>query len=333
MKILVTGGAGFIGSHVVDALLDRGHAAVVLDDFSTGQEQNLAHHGRNGSLTVYKKSICGDLSELFEKEKPSVVLHLAALPRVQFSIKNPLLSHQVNVNGTVNLLEHCRRYNVRRFVFSSSSSVYGEQTRLPLVEKMEPNPISPYALQKLAGEQYCRLYNTVYGMETICLRYFNIFGPRQNPEGEYAGLIPKFIHLISQNQLPTIFGDGEQSRDFTYVSAAVEANLLAAETDKAGCFGRVFNVGASSSVSVNDVTKKIFKLAGKNPAVMYAPAVLEPKRSQADVSKIRRRLGWSYGTTLEEGLKKTFDYYLSAGAGDGWPSQQVSYERLPARKP
>ncbi|MGH8004948.1 MAG: NAD-dependent epimerase/dehydratase family protein, partial [Limisphaerales bacterium] len=270
MKYLVTGGAGFIGSHVVGRLLGLGHSVVVLDDFSTGREENLAQHRGNGNLAVYRKSVCGDLNGLFEKEKPSIVLHLAALTRVQFSIKNPLLSHQVNVNGTVNLLEHCRRYGVLRFVFSSSSSVYGLQTRLPLNEKMPPHPISPYALQKLAGEQYCKLYHAIYGLETICFRYFNIFGPRQNPEGEYAGLIPKFIRLISENQPPTIFGNGEQTRDFTYVTAAVEANLLAAKTEKAACFGEVFNVGAGGSVSVNDVTKKLFKLAGKNPAVMYA---------------------------------------------------------------
>ncbi len=333
MKYLVTGGAGFIGSHIVDRLLDLGHRVVVLDDFSTGREENLARHQSNRNLTLSRQSVCGDLSALFESERPEAVLHLAALARVQFSIKNPALSHEVNVNGTFNLLEHCRRFGVKRFIFSSSSSVYGMQTRLPLVEKMEPNPISPYALQKLAGEQYCRLYHTVYGLETICLRYFNIFGPRQNPEGDYAGMIPKFIRLISENNPPTIYGDGEQNRDFTYVTAAVEANLLAAQTDKPAAFGEVFNVGAGGSVSVNEVTQKLFKLAGKNPAVIYAPAVLEPRTSQADVSKIRKRFGWKAPVALEEGLRKTCEYFTPDGGAEGKPAVRLRYEHLDSRKP
>ena len=333
MKILVTGGAGFIGSHMVDQLLGLGHSLVVLDDFSIGREENLARHRENGNLTIYRKSVCDDLSGLFETERPAAVLHLAALTRVQFSIKNPLLSHQVNVNGTVNLLEHCRRYGVLRFVFSSSSSVYGEQARLPLDEKMIPNPIFPYALQKLAGEQYCKLYHAIYGLETICFRYFNIFGPRQNPEREYAGLVPKFIRLISQNQPPTIFGDGEQTRDFTFVTAAVKANLLAADTRNSACFGEVFNVGAGRNLSVNEVTKKLFKLAGKNPAVIYAPAVLEPRASQADVSKIRHRLGWKFHVLFEEGLRSTYEHFVSNSADAVKPAQKLPYEHVHNRKP
>ncbi|MCI0596489.1 MAG: NAD-dependent epimerase/dehydratase family protein [candidate division Zixibacteria bacterium] len=332
MKILVTGGAGFIGSHIVDRLINLGHRVVVLDDFSTGREENLARHRDNRGLIVYQKSVCDDLGALFETERPAAVLHLAALARVQFSIKNPALSHQVNVNGTFNLLEHCRRFGVKRFVFSSSSSVYGMQARLPLVEKMEPHPISPYALQKLAGEQYCRLYHTVYGLETICLRYFNIFGPRQNPAGDYAGLIPKFIRLISENTPPTIYGDGEQSRDFTYVTAAVEANLRALETQKSAAFGEAFNVGAGQNRSVNEVTQKLFKLAGKNPAVIYAPAVLEPRTSLADVSKIQKRLGWKAPVSFEEGLKKTCEYFASNGTAEEKPPARLRYAHLDSRK-
>lgn len=327
MKYLVTGGAGFIGSHLVDDLLGLGHPVVVLDDFSAGREENLAQHRENGNLTVYRKSVCDDLSGLFETERPSAVLHLAALTRVQFSIKNPLLSHQVNVNGTVNLLEHCRRYGVQRFVFSSSSSVYGMQTRLPLVEKMEPKPISPYALQKLAGEQYCKLYHAIYGLETICLRYFNIFGPRQNPNGDYARLIPKFIRLISENQPPTIFGDGEQTRDFTFVTAAVKANLLAAGTKNSDCFGEVFNVGAGRSVSVNEATKKLFKLAGKNPAVIYTPAVLEPRHSKADTSKTQALLGWPLKYSFENGLKMTFQHFTEKPIDRTSKVDQPGYKR------
>ncbi len=333
MKYLVTGGAGFVGSHIVDRLLDLGHRVVVLDDFSTGREENGAHHRANRSLTVYRKSVCDDLSRLFETERPSAVLHLAVLTRVQFSLKNPALSHQVNVNGTFNLLEHCWRFGVKRFVFSSSSSVYGMQARLPLVEKMEPNPISPHALQKLAGEQYCKLYHAIYGLETICLRYFNIFGPRQNPAGDYARLVPKFIRLISENTPPTIYGDGEQTRDFTHVTAAVEANLLAADTGNSGCFGEVFNVGAGRDRSVNEVTQKLFKLAAKNPAVIYAPAVLEPRASQADVSKIQKRLGWKARVPFEEGLKQTYEFFASNGGPAEKPVLRQAYEHLHSRKP
>ncbi|MCI0329536.1 MAG: NAD-dependent epimerase/dehydratase family protein [candidate division Zixibacteria bacterium] len=311
MKYLVTGGAGFIGSHIVDRLFELGHEVIVLDDFSLGREENLVRHQDSRNLTICRKSICGDLRDLFERELPSVVLHLAALPRVQFSLKNPLLTHQVNVNGTVNLLEHCRRYGVKRFVFSSSSSVYGMQTKLPLAERMSPKPISPYALQKWVGEQYCKLYHTIYGLETISLRYFNIFGPRQNPNGEYAGLIPKFIRLIEANQPPTIFGDGEQARDFTFVSAAVEANLLAAETESPACFGGVFNVGAGESVSVNEVAQKLFRLAGKNPAAIHAPAILEPRHSRADTSRIQKLFGWKSSVPFDAGLKQTFEFFTS----------------------
>lgn len=323
MKYLVTGGAGFIGSHVVDGLLSRGHSVVVLDDFSSGREENLAHHRGNADLTLYRNSVLDELNELFETERPSAVLHLAALPGVQFSIKNPLMAHRVNVNGTLNMLEYCRKFGVKRFVFSSSSSVYGQQTRLPLKERMTSRPISPYALQKLEGEQYCRLYRTIYGLETICFRYFNIFGPRQNPNGDYAGLIPKFIRLISDNQAPTIFGDGKQTRDFTHVSAAVGANLLAVETTSRDCFGEVFNVGAGRNVSVNEVTQKLFRLAGKNPAVIHAPAVLEPRNSRADVSKIRRRLGWNASAPFEDGLRETFAHFVSAEANQ-CPAREVA---------
>ncbi|MCI0406570.1 MAG: GDP-mannose 4,6-dehydratase, partial [candidate division Zixibacteria bacterium] len=179
---------------------------------------------------------------------------------------------------------------------------------------------------------YCRLYHTVYGLETIGLRYFNIFGPRQNPAGDYAGLIPKFIRLISENTPPTIYGDGEQTRDFTYVTAAVEANLRSLETQKPAAFGEVFNVGAGQNRSVNEVTQKLFKLAGKNPAVIYAPAVLEPRTSLADVSKIQKRLGWKAPVSFEEGLKKTCEYFASNGTAEEKPPARLRYAHLDSRK-
>jgi len=309
VKYLVTGGAGFIGSHLVDKLLERGHSVAVIDNFSLGKRENLSQHQDNGQLVVYPKNICADLTEVFESGEIGAVLHLAALPRVQFSVKNPLPTHQANVNGTLNLLESCRRFGIKRFVFSSSSSVYGSRKMLPLREEMFPHPISPYAVQKLVGEQYCRLYHGLYGLETICLRYFNVFGPRQSPQGDYAGLIPKFIKLIGQNLCPTINGDGEQTRDFTFVSGVVEANLLAADTPDPACFGEVFNVGTGQNISVNQVASNLLSLSGKKMEALHGPAILEPKNSLADVSKIQNYLGWNPKVSFESGLEKTYEYF------------------------
>jgi nucleoside-diphosphate-sugar epimerase len=312
---LVTGGAGFIGSHIVDRLLEAGHQVLVLDDFSLGRKENLSRHENNKNLAVYRKSICDDLSGLFGLEKPGAVIHTAALPRVQFSIKIPWETHLANVDGTLNLLEHCRRFGVKRFVFSSSSSVYGPQPKLPANETLMPNPISPYALQKLVGEEYCRLYHRLYGVETLCLRYFNVFGPRQNPDGEYAGLIPKFIRLIEQGERPPINGDGEQTRDFTYVSGVVEANLLAAQTENPECFGQVFNVGSGRNLSVNAVTRELLKLCGSGLQPAYGPALLEPRNSLADVSKIRNLLGWSPAVSFETGIQTTHRFFAGRRLG------------------
>ena len=206
MKYLVTGGAGFIGSNLVDRLLELEHKVVVIDDFSLGKKENLREHK---NLVVHKRSICDNLYNIFSVEKFDGVFHVAALPRVQFSIKNPIETNNVNVNGTLNLLDECRYFGVKRFVFSSSSSIYGDQDRLPLVETMNPNPMSPYAIQKITGEYYCKSFNSSPGLETISLRYFNVFGARQDPSGDYACLIPKFISLINKNIQPTINGDGE----------------------------------------------------------------------------------------------------------------------------
>jgi UDP-glucose 4-epimerase len=288
---------------------------VVLDDFSLGRKENLSPHKSNMNLMIYRKSICDDLSDLFELEKIGAVIHTAALPRVQFSIKLPWETHQVNVNGTLNLLEHCRRFGVPRFVFSSSSSIYGPQEKLPVTESLIPNPISPYAVQKLVGEQYCRLYHQLYGLETVCLRYFNVFGPRQNPNGDYAGLIPKFIKLIEEGKRPTINGDGEQTRDFTYVSGVVEANLLATGTDDPECFGQVFNVGSGQDISVNAVTRELLKLSGSELEPVYGPALLEPRNSLADVSKIRKLLGWEANVPFETGIKITHQFFAGRKLG------------------
>ena len=301
---LVTGGAGFIGSHLVDRLLADGHAVIVIDDFSSGREENLVQHHDNKNLTIVHCSINEPLDDLFLGEKIDAVFHLAAIPRVQYSIQFPAETHHANVNGTFNLLEMCRRHGVKRFVFSSSSSVYGDQPTLPKVETMIPDPISPYALHKLIGEQYCGVYHTIFGLETIALRYFNVYGVRQNPEGDYACLIPKFIKMISQGVAPRINGDGLQTRDFTAVADVVVANLAAATIINPAAFGQVYNIGGGRNYSVNEVTAAIMALTGKTVEPIHGSAVIEPHDSLADVSKAKQLLSWEPQLALMDGLAK-----------------------------
>ncbi|MFA5954936.1 MAG: NAD-dependent epimerase/dehydratase family protein [Patescibacteria group bacterium] len=305
MQALVTGGAGFIGSHLVDALLKRGARVVVVDNFSTGKEENLAHQSGNKALTVVRQDICSDLSQLFSEHTLDTVFHLAAIPRVQFSIKYPREAHQANVEGMVNVLEHSHQAKVKRFVFSSSSSVYGDQPTLPLTETMPTNPMSPYALHKLIGEEYCRLYASLYGMETVSLRYFNVFGPRMDPAGDYACLIPKFISLFLKNEPPIINGDGEQTRDFTFIDTVVAANIAAAETTSQELFGSIVNVGTGVETTVNAVAAMLMPLTGASKATTHGPAVIEPKNTRADITKLKTILKVEPGISLEDGCQKT----------------------------
>lgn len=292
---LVTGGAGFIGSHLVERLLKEGCRVTVIDDLSEGKWANLPKHQ---NLVKYEGSILDNISKIVAGQ--DVIFHLAALPRVQRSIKYPRETHDVNVDGTLNLLLAARESGIKKFVFSSSSSVYGDQDQLPFTEDMKPNPMSPYALHKLIGEEYCQLFSKLWGLETICLRYFNVYGTRMSPDGDYANLFPKFIKLMSQNKIPVINGDGEQRRDFTYVSDVVEANLLAAESDiKDG----VFNIGQGRSFSVNEVTAIINKFMGKNIKPIHGPAVIEPRSTLASRTKARKFLGWEPKVKFEEGIK------------------------------
>ncbi|MFH1592067.1 MAG: NAD-dependent epimerase/dehydratase family protein [Candidatus Woesearchaeota archaeon] len=307
MRYIVTGGAGFIGSHLVDKLANEGHEVIVIDDFSLGKEENIKHHQNNNNVTIHKRDINEDLNGIFQKGIDAV-FHLAAIPRVQFSIKNPLQTHKANVNGTFNLLLMCKKYGVKRFIFSSSSSIYGDQDILPLKETMEPNPMSPYALHKLIGEHYCKLFHQIFNLETISLRYFNVFGPRIDPEGEYACLIPKFIKLIHQDTRPTIFGDGEQTRDFTFVSDVIEANILAAKTENKNCFGQAFNIGNSRNLSVNEITKTILDLSNKNIEPIHGPPVIEPKHTLADSTKAKEFFSWQPKVVFEDGLEKTHQF-------------------------
>src|SRR3989344_2280385 len=316
MNCLVTGGAGFIGSHLVDRLLELGHSVTVLDNFSYGNIKNLIKHHSNQNLKIVRKSVCDDLNKLFQENKFDIVFHLAALLRVQHSIEFPEENHNVNVNGTFNLLNMCRKYNVKKFIFSSSCATYGDQEETMLNEGLETNPMSPYAVQKLIGEKYCKLFNRLYNIKTICLRYFNVYGPRQNPKGGYAALIPLFITKILNIEKPTINGDGNQTRDFVFVKDVVEANVCALNAEDPDCFGEVFNVGTGINTSVNEVTQKILELNGKlnNPSVepIYGPSVVQPKDTQADISKIKSMLNWDPKIGFDEGMKKVVGFYSNS---------------------
>ena len=294
-KCLVTGGAGFIGSHLTKRLLNEGCRVTVIDDLSEGKWENLPKHP---NLVKYKGSILDDMSKLVDGQ--DVIFHLAALPRLQRSMDDPWQTYKVNVDGTLNLLLQARKHKIKRFIFSSSSSVYGSQKRLPFSEKMRPNPLVPYSLQKLIGEEYCKMFSDLWGLPTISLRYFNVYGPRMNPDGPYANLIPKFIKLISQDKTPTVNGDGRQTRDFTYVSDVVEATLLAAKSHLSGV---VFNIGSGKSISVQEVAQVINRLMGKNIKSIHGPALVETKASLSSSERAKRNLGWIAKVNLEKGLK------------------------------
>jgi len=301
-RVLVTGGAGFIGSNLVSALLERGDEVRVLDNFSTGVRSNLAEHGEvqviEGELRSYERvhnAVRG----------VEVVFHLGALGSVPRSVQDPLTSSAVNVEGTLNVLLAARDENVRRVVFSSSSSVYGLSRELPTTEATPPDPISPYGVAKLAAERYCVSFSRVYeSFESVVLRYFNVFGPRQSPFSQYAAAIPLFTTAIARGEPVTIFGDGEQSRDFTYVGNVVDATLRAAEA--AGANGRIFNVASSKSASVNEVTRLIGAILGRTVERRHLPPRAGDIRdSWADVTAARETLGWEPRIALAEGLRLT----------------------------
>ncbi|MBW2966181.1 SDR family oxidoreductase [Candidatus Woesearchaeota archaeon] len=305
-KVIVTGGAGFIGSHLVDRLLELENQVIVIDDFSLGKEENLSHQKDNPNLKIHNKNICDkDIVELFKGV--NTVFHVAAIPRVQYSIKNPEQTNKANINGTLNILEACRKAGVKRFVYSASSSAYGDQETLPLTETMTPNPMSPYALQKLVGEYYCKLYYLMHKIETISLRYFNVYGPRQDPSGGYACLIPKSINLVLEGKSPVIYGDGEQTRDFTFVKDVVESNILAAITENQEAFGQVFNIGNNKNLSVNFVVKSI--IGDKDIKAEYTDPVIEPRDTLADMSKTKTILNWQPKYSFEQGIKETIEWF------------------------
>lgn len=325
---LVTGGAGFIGSHLVEELLRRGHRVRVVDNLSTGKHENLtaavvasvaaamehtltADGVGSGGLGQTVDFIEGDLATL-EVARAAVagvdyVLHQAAQPSVPRSVEDPLRAHRANVEATVNLLVAARDANVKRLVFAGSSSVYGDQPELPKHEGMAAKPLSPYALQKLMGEQYLQLFSQLYGLETVAIRYFNVFGPRQDPSSPYSGVISLFIKAALENTPPTIHGDGGQTRDFTYIANVVDGVLRAAEAP--GVSGEVINVATQARISLNQLLDGIKQIVGSQVEPIYGPPRAGDVRdSQADIRKAERLLGYKPIVTFEEGLRRTVDW-------------------------
>jgi nucleoside-diphosphate-sugar epimerase len=302
---LVTGGAGFIGSHLSEELVRRGHRVRVADSLITGKRDNLAHISGVDFLE-------GDLADL-EVARRAVegcdfVLHQAAIPSVPRSVKDPLTSNRANVDGTLNVLVASRDAGVKRLVFAASSSAYGDTPTLPKHEKMPTNPLSPYALQKVIGEEYLRMFTRLYGMETVAIRYFNVFGPRQDPTSPYSGVISVFATALLENRPPTIFGDGTQTRDFTYVANVVDGVLRACQAP--GASGEVINVATGGRISLNQLFEEMRKMVGGTVSPIYAEGRKGDVRdSQADITKARDLLGYEPIVSFEEGLKKTVDWY------------------------
>lgn len=306
--ILVTGGAGFIGSNIVKRLLDDGNKVKVLDNFATGQRKNLEPFRGNENLEIFE----GDLRS-FHIVRDAVkgcefVLHQGALPSVPRSINDPITSNDVNILGTLNVLEASKEFGVKRFVFASSSSVYGNSETLPKVEDMPVNPLSPYAITKYAAERYCQNYFWLYGLETVALRYFNVFGPNQDPTSQYSAVIPKFIKAMLNDKQPVIYGDGMQSRDFTFVDNNIEANLLACISEKPP--GNVYNVGCGERYTLLDLVNTINEITGKNIEPLFDnDRAGDVKHSMAGIEKIKKDLNYKVVADFKSGLERTVEFY------------------------
>jgi UDP-glucose 4-epimerase len=309
-SFLLTGGGGFIGSNIVKRLLSKGHKVRVIDNFSTGKRENLAPFGDNPNFQLFEV----DLRDIHSMEDTGAVLgvdyvlHQGALPSVPRSILDPVTTNNVNILGTLNILELSRKFNVKRVVYASSSSVYGDNKTLPKVEDMPVSPISPYAISKYAGERYCQVYYKIYGLETVCLRYFNVFGLNQDPTSQYSSVIPKFIHLMKKGEPPVIFGDGKQTRDFTYVENNVEANLLACYADDAA--GEVFNIACGERYTLLELVDLLNNLLDVNVKPKFdAARPGEVKHSLAGIEKAKKFLKFSPIVNFKDGLKRTIENF------------------------
>jgi nucleoside-diphosphate-sugar epimerase len=309
-QYLVTGGAGFIGSHLSEELVRRGHRVRVADSLITGKRSNLEHipgieflEGDLADLEVARRAVDG----------VEYVLHQAAIPSVPRSVKDPITSNRANVDATLNVLVASRDAGVKRLVFAASSSAYGDTPTLPKHEEMPTNPLSPYALQKVIGEQYLRMFTRLYGLETVSIRYFNVFGPRQDPSSPYSGVISVFATALLENRSPAIYGNGEQTRDFTYVANVVDGVLRACEAP--GASGEIINVATSGRISLNQLFEEMRKLVGSDVRPTYGePRAGDVRDSQADIDKARRLLGYQPIVSFEDGLRQTVDWYKSVGA-------------------
>jgi nucleoside-diphosphate-sugar epimerase len=309
-QYLVTGGAGFIGSHLSEELVRRGHRVRVADSLITGKRSNLEHipgieflEGDLADLEVARRAVDG----------VEYVLHQAAIPSVPRSVKDPITSNRANVDATLNVLVASRDAGVKRLVFAASSSAYGDTPTLPKHEEMPTNPLSPYALQKVIGEQYLRMFTRLYGLETVSIRYFNVFGPRQDPSSPYSGVISVFATALLENRSPAIYGNGEQTRDFTYVANVVDGVLRACQAP--GASGEIINVATSGRISLNQLFEEMRKLVGSDVRPTYGePRAGDVRDSQADIDKARRLLGYQPIVSFEDGLRQTVDWYKSVGA-------------------
>lgn len=307
MKYIITGGAGFIGSHVAEHLVLKGHEIVIIDNLSSGAEKNISSFKHKKNCTFIMGSVTD--RQLLRKYLVDAdgIFHHAALVSVPLSLDNPELTNETNITGTLRVLTAARDSGIKKLVFASSAAIYGDRNTPPQKETMKPEPQSPYAISKLAGEEYCSVFSKEYGLPSVSLRYFNVFGPRQNPSSEYAAVIPRFIVQNLNGQAPTIFGDGMQSRDFVYVEDVVQANICAMESDVQG----VFNISGGKGISINDLAVSIGQIVGNNKRPLYSePRPGDVKESYADISKAKKLLNFTPKYTLIAGLQKTISWHM-----------------------
>ena len=308
-KFLITGGAGFIGSNIADRLLEQGHSVRVIDNFLTGKRENLSKALNSRRFELIE----GDIRNLDTVRRAcegiDFVLHEAAIPSVPRSIDDPIATNEVNINGTLNVLKASYENKVRRVVYAASSSAYGDTAVLPKKEDIIPSPLSPYAVSKLTGEYYCRVFTSVYGLETVSLRYFNIFGPRQDPNSTYAAVVPRFITAMLKGESPTVYGDGEQSRDFTYIENVIHANINACYASPAAA-GRVLNIACGTRFTLNTVLRKLEEIFDKKANPKYLPPKKgDVKHSQADITNAANYIQYKIEVDFETGLRRTVDYF------------------------